>query len=178
MFIDEKGKLFGKINIIDLCIAIFVVLAIVVSVFKFGMTPSGSDSKNSAQTKYVVEYNLKISNIRDYTYSQFEKGEKIYATVTDRVMGKIKDIKKTPAKGNVLTTDGAYKEAIHPERYDVILTIEATGTVSKKGFVSVGGQQLLAHDEMSIATRKYKTTATIVDYELKEKVKVADKKSK
>jgi len=170
MFIDEKGKLFGKINVIDFCIAIFIVLALVVSVFKFVLSPADA---NDDKANFVVEYTLKIAGIRDYTVNQFEKGENVY-DVNGETIGKIKDVKVDPAEGMVLKKDGTYNETTWPDRYDVVLTLETKATTNKKGFIVVGeGRQLLSNEELEITNRKYKTTATIMTVNVLEKSKEA-----
>ena len=35
MIIDNKGRLFGKINIVDICVILIVVLAVGLTYFKF-----------------------------------------------------------------------------------------------------------------------------------------------
>ena len=73
MIIDEKGKLFGKISIIDIAVILLVILAIVGGIVIYNNTKSGktSPSENSLITDtdslndFCVEFQL--SNVRDIT---------------------------------------------------------------------------------------------------------------
>ena len=63
--VDEKGKLFGKINIVDLLVILLVVVVAVVLGMKFlgGGTPVGD-----GQPKPTLTYTVKVTEVDPVTY--------------------------------------------------------------------------------------------------------------
>lgn len=64
--IDEKGKLFGKINLIDLLALVLIVAALVLLAVRF-LLPSGSDPINGA-TK--LTYTAQVQSVDQATYEE------------------------------------------------------------------------------------------------------------
>lgn len=64
--IDEKGKLFGKLNIIDLLVLIIVIAAVAVIGVKF--LGGGSDEKSASGTQvtYTVRMTAQNANVVEY----------------------------------------------------------------------------------------------------------------
>lgn len=164
MIIDKKGKLFGKINIIDLCIVIFVVLAVAVAVFKFSATPGSI----SSESKTVIEYSLKVKEVREYTVNQFKVGDNIYDDESGKCIGKITDVKKSDAEAVGLKVDGTHKETTKPERYDVIISVETEGTVNDTGYFAAGTKQISANSSIIISNKRFQTTSNVVTVGIKE----------
>lgn len=159
MIIDKKGKLFGRINIIDLCVIVFVILAALVTYFKFNVSPKSS----SAESNVVFEYTLKISDVREFTAKQFEKGDNIYDDETGKFIGQITNVEMNDAEGFVLKTDGTYSKTIKPERYDVMLTLETSGTINDSGYFADGVKQISPHSTIIISNKKLKTTSSVAE---------------
>ena len=157
MIIDKKGKLFGKVNIIDLCIVVFVILAVFVTVFKFSATPGSTASQSNA----VFEYSVKVSDVREFTAKQFEKGDNVYDDESGKYIGKIIDVKITDAKAIGLKSDGTHVESTKPERFDAVLTIETNGTINDTGYFADGVRQISPHSTIILSNNKFKTTGKV-----------------
>jgi len=164
VIIDKKGKLFGKINIIDLCVAIFVILAVAVAVFKFSATPGST----SHESKTVIEYTLKVTEVRDYTVNQFKIGDNIYDEESGKCIGKITGVKKEDAKAVGLKMDGTHTETTKPERYDVIITVETEGTVNDTGYFAAGTKQISSNSSIIISNKRFETTSTVLTVGIKK----------
>lgn len=158
MIIDKKGKLFSKVNIIDLFVVIFVIAAVAVTFFKFNATPGRSSTEANA----VIEYSLKISDVRDFTAKQFEKGDSIYDDESGKYIGKITDVDVKDAIGYVLKADGTHNKTTKPERYDVTITLETAGKINDTGYFADGVKQISPHSTIIISNNKLKTTSTVV----------------
>ena len=157
MIIDKNGNLFGKVNIIDLCVVIFLVLAVVVTVFKFCATPKST----SLQSNSVIEYSVKISNVRDYTAKQMIVGDSVYDEESGKYIGKITNVKKTDAIALGLKDDGTLIETTQPNRYDVIVSIETNGTINDTGYFAEGVKNITPHSSIAIGNNKFKTSGNI-----------------
>ena len=68
MILDKNGKLFGKINIIDVAV-ILVAIAVVIGVFVRFTGGAGKIVKETKKIEYVVQ----ISGVRGYTVDALEK---------------------------------------------------------------------------------------------------------
>ena len=139
--IDEKGKLGGKINIIDL-IVILVVLAAVAAVFVLG--GRGSGSGGAQHVIYTVEVQGVdedvYKNIQNMLPSQLLSSEQLQDGYVTKVEGKLvpeNDQARIDAYQNI------YFVGMRPGlagSYDVVCTIEAniTDTVNSK----IGSQEI------------------------------------
>ena len=138
--IDEKGKLGGKINIIDL-IVILVVLAAVAAVFVLGGRGGGGQPQHVVYTVEVQGVDEDVyRNIQNMLPSQLLSSEALqdgYVTAIEGTKVTETDEAQIEANKNV------YYVGLHPGlagTYDVVCTIEAnvTDMVSTK----IGSQEI------------------------------------
>ena len=162
--IDEKGRLFGKINIIDLCLVLVVVLAIGGYFIKKNSVP-----KDLTEYKKIT-YAVEIKGIRKPTLEQFENkiGQSLAITKTGESLGKVCAVEANEARALMTDKNGKYVEAIQPERYDVILTIETQGTETSKGVFTEGGKQLFIGENLNITSETAETSGEILEIKVGE----------
>ena len=83
MFIDDKGRLFGKLNLLDL-----IIVLIIIAVLAFGgwyFTKGGTGGAETLTVDYTVEVLQKDPEYFDYIIA----GEKVVDGVTKQPMGEI-----------------------------------------------------------------------------------------
>ncbi len=154
--IDEKGKLFRKINVIDLLI-IIVVLALALATFIKFRT---SDSYMSKDT--TIEYTLLVENIREHTVEAIEKKkDAILDYETKKEIGDIVDVEMSGASELEMLNDGKYKEVKFKDKYDLLLTIQVKGTETTDNYYTLSGKKLVVGDEI-IIYNEYASTSGIV----------------
>ncbi|GMQ60194.1 hypothetical protein AN1V17_45940 [Vallitalea sediminicola] len=133
--INEKGKLFGLINIIDLITIVLIIALVLGAFYKF----KGNDINvlGSNQTK-EVEYVVRLVPNYGYFFEQYNIGDKLVqdkrvldATITDI---KIEDYYKT-----VQDENGEVSSQKHPFYKQAFITIKAT--VSDKDPIFKLGEQ-------------------------------------
>ncbi|MCL2827944.1 MAG: DUF4330 domain-containing protein [Oscillospiraceae bacterium] len=122
-WIDEKGRLFGKVSIIDLGIIFLVVLIALGAFVKFVVL-----DQTRLTTELSVRYTLQIHGIRDWTVNNIRVGDAVFSGITD--VGTIVSVAAQPQE-TVLSGDGKIWRAYVPERYTLYVEIEATATVSE-----------------------------------------------
>ena len=159
MIVDKKGKLFGLINIVDLCVILVVLVAIGAIYFKFNLS-SHSDIAAS-DDKVVVTY--KVSSVRDFTLRQFEIGDKLFCDEDDSFIGEVVNVSKEPATDYIRTVDGKIKKAEQPDRFDVFVEVECSAYIDGDKVYIQGGKQLYLNQENIYYTDTVQTTAKIVD---------------
>jgi len=153
--IDEKGRLFGKINLIDLLIILAVILVAAALCLKiFGGRAPGDvateDDLLKANEEVTVRFEVTVSGINEAYLEGLERYAEGANLVRDNnvINGKIVEFRKEvsssslDAVGNVISTEGQ-------NRYDAIFTIEYTGKMNANALmegeqvIRIGAQYLL-----------------------------------
>lgn len=160
--IDEKGKLFGIINIIDLFISIMLIVLIGFGAYKvFRVNPTVAVNTQKVTMVYFIQ------EVRDVTFNAIEEGEIAKDYDKNTVYGKIVKKEALPAKKMVSTADGRVIEAEIPNRYDVKVYIEGDAVISKTG-IYMGGQEVRVGYNAAIKGRKFGTRGFVFDVIINE----------
>jgi len=134
--IDNRGRLFGLINIIDLFITIILIALIGFGAYKvLKVNPTVAVDTEKITMVYMFQ------EVRDVTYNAIEEGEIAKDYDKNSVYGKIVKKEAMPATRLVNTDDGRVVEAPIPGRYDVKIYIEGDAVISNTG-VYMGNQEV------------------------------------
>ena len=160
--IDEKGRLFGKINIVDLIVILVIVIAAVVVGMKF-LGGSGNSVINPAKTP--VRYTVLVEGVEPEVYENIQRyipgqlmasGEMLDGYVTD----------VTPVEGRehtatVDTTEGALEIPVNNGKLDLIFTIECN--VVNPITTEIGTQEVRIGKSHIVKTDRFEmATGTII----------------
>lgn len=148
--IDGKGRLFGKINIIDLLI-VLLVIAIAGGIYLVFF--SGSD-KQAAETSKVV-YDFEITNVNKDFVDAINPGDPIRDSTRGNELGTV--VSKESRKATMLNEDlinGRYIIADVPNAYDVVITIEADADITPANII-VGGAEIKVGKKFFIKGKGY-----------------------
>jgi len=130
--IDEKGRLFGVISVID--VAVIVVLAVTAAAVyvKFNVLDLSSTATPMDNT---ITYQLTIYNMPEGRLTSLREEDLLYDKDNDtgNAVGKIIGISSSECYIPSVTVDGTYVMGHVEERYNVVLTIQAEGMVDVKG---------------------------------------------
>lgn len=178
MIIDEKGKLFGKISVIDLC-AILIVIVGIIGIFATKSKMDGgkiiSDSSQmliSTSTKMdKLEIKLKVKGVRSMTRDAFVVGDDVYLTSTYELLGTVTRVESEPAMRNIVGDKGVVYSTIMPDRYDITIYLEADGKKTEEGYFTKTNFQLLYGRELEIVTSTVQTYPVIEDVTVKKTTK-------
>lgn len=125
MFIDDKGRLFGKINLVDAVVLLFVLLALAGAFYRFYFT---SRIMQPAVPERIT-YKATLAGVRQVSADTLNVGDKVFLEPSNQFMGTIVEKVVEPAKGDVVKTNGEVVEAVMPGRFNVHMTINVeTGT--------------------------------------------------
>ena len=124
--IDNKGRLFGKVSLIDIFVLLAVV-AILAGVYVRNFVLDTTAAGNNPDV--TITYKAMIKGINNLLIDQFHVGDEFFDETFKASHGIVKEIEIKPAVTWQSTADGDYVKVYTPERSDVYLTIEATGTV-------------------------------------------------
>ena len=125
--LDEKGRLFGKINIIDLLVLLLiVVVAVVVGIKLLG--GGGLLSGNHTQGG-TITYTVKVEGVDPDVYDAIKgyKGDKLMASGTTIAGSEIVDITSEPHAAAITlnTQSGALQLPLEDGLLDLTFTIKA-----------------------------------------------------
>ena len=155
--IDNKGKLFGKVSLVDLLIILLVAVALIATVYKFNFSPHGDVNESNIKIEYV----LKIEGIRNYTVESIEIGDELYDSQSGDFIGSVTAVETAPAKDFVLMDNGDIRYAQMPERYDAYVTVES-GARTIGGFYYANGQrEINKFSNIEIESQDFACTAEV-----------------
>ncbi|HHY36231.1 MAG TPA: DUF4330 domain-containing protein [Firmicutes bacterium] len=158
--LDEKGRLFGLVNIIDLAVVLVFGLVLAFGAYKFlYVNPSYQPEPKTVRVELVVE------GVRQPTVDAIALGDRVYEKNSNGYFGTITDIKVVPAKEVVPTADGKLVEAEVPGRYDIYLTLESPAEVSEE-YIQITGQQVRIGLTPTIRTRTYQVETVVFGLEV------------
>lgn len=120
--INEKGKLFGIVNIIDLAL-LLVIVALAVGALLFMKREGGTVETLEKKDFYVT---ILCSKYRQEVVDAIKVGDLLYFGNSFTNL-EIVDVKAEPAKIDVPMPDGTIAYANHPELKDIYVTIKIIG---------------------------------------------------
>lgn len=173
MVIDKKGKLFGKVSIVDILVILVIIVGITGAYFALSTLNSGKLNDNSklalnASTPVQeATVTLKLKEVRSMTRDAIKEGDEIYETEDSKFIGTINQVSFERSAKTLVSNSGTVHNSEIPEKYDVTVTIDVTGKQTDNGFYTESGVQLLYGKDIEIRTSSVKTTPEIVGIEIK-----------
>jgi hypothetical protein len=164
--IDQKGRIFGAINILDLFLILLLIGALIFAGIKF--TQEG-EIVSGPKTQKEVTYVLYNSAEHPFVVDQIKKGDVIRNKDNNAKIGEVVAVEKQPGKSAVSTADGRMVMATVPEKYSVYITVKTKATVSGETAVGEGDNALLAGNKVSIKGPKYMIDTIISKVDLGDK---------
>ncbi len=161
---DKNGKIFGKINLIDL----LVIIALIAAVFGIGLrfiSKAAADAKNETSFRYVI----KVEGIRDYSIEALQKKGKLLEITSESDMGDIIEIKSEPQTRQHITDAGVAVEAEIPERYNAYITVDSKGKESDDKYFIGNEYELSVGTTMNVFTKYVNSSGRVTKVEKLEK---------
>ena len=137
--IDENGRLFGLVSIIDVAVIAVVAVLAVALYTKDTAMPIAS----VADPMQTIRYEVTIDNMPAGRLDSLRIEDGIYDQETGNPMGVIKDIRVADCEIAVLKADGTYVMAPIEDRYNVTLTVEARALVDDRGHYYVNRSNIV-----------------------------------
>lgn len=124
--LDKKGKLFGKISVIDLGIIILLIVFALGVYLKFGVL----EQTNTSTTNEKITFTLKIPAVRMLYFDQLKVGDAMYESTDNTRIGEITDVYYEDAEVTYVDLDGQSVNGPAEGRYDIYVTVEGEGAIS------------------------------------------------
>lgn len=126
MKLDEKGRLFGKINIIDL-IVLIAVLAVVAFFAAYKLMPHTTEKAQKIEMKIMSE------EVSDFVVDKIKIGDPVSDDLTNVPLGKVTNIEIGPSISWASNDDGEYVHSDREYWSSVIITTELEGKMYEHG---------------------------------------------
>lgn len=170
--LDSKGRLFGKVSILDVGAAL-VILLVIVGIFFFPGT-SGSVAQLSGTKPVEVDVIVRGLSVRqpEVLMSQFKQEKKTNIIIRNQPYGQvdIKSVQELPRTLAVPQPDGSVKERSDPRAnsfsLDMMMTLGGQGTVTKDGIV-LGNSKIKIGTPVELEGMDYRFNASIIDVRIK-----------
>lgn len=136
MIMDNKGRLFGKISIVDVVIIFVVVAAIAGIGYKF----SKSKMLNPFSQGDTVQIQFFWEETPEYAVESIKVGDTARDPSRNAVFGTVKEVKKGPSISWGVDSQGRQVKSSKEGYNSVLVTVEGKGIYSSNG-VSFDGSE-------------------------------------
>ncbi|UOO38588.1 DUF4330 domain-containing protein [Oscillospiraceae bacterium CM] len=160
--IDENGRLFGKVSIIDFFVLLIVLVIVAALVVKFNLldvTRQGADLK-------PVTYTVAVNGVRQYSVDSLKPGDVLFDKGNGgNAVGTITAVDYKPAVTASEKIDGSLVNGSYEGYFDVILTIKTDGIVTDGRTFSGKTYELNVNSNRNFYTKYTSFEATITGLE-------------
>lgn len=164
--INEKGKLFGLINVVDLLVLV-ATIAVVAGVGYKLFAPQIAEATSKQVPMTVV---VRVRGATPFLVEEVQRNDQVgkkivsgssYTTAT------ITDMRIEDYVQQVTTADGRIVDATDPSKKDIIFTIETT-VAEDTAAPSIGTQEVRAGRTMIVKTNDFETAGNIDSVQIGE----------
>lgn len=155
--IDEKGRLFGKVSLIDIFVVLFALAMVFAVYFRFFSNETTSVRGKSD----TITYTIRVNGVRQWAVDGFHVGDKLWEPEFDLCIGTITGIETTPATWEYDLMNGTQTVAGSEGRYDVYLSVEVEGLISKGHYYASRTYELGANFMIRFYTKYCDVVGTV-----------------
>lgn len=171
--IDEKGRLFGKLNIVDLLVILVVLVAVVVLGVKF-LGKDGGGGINPGKTQ--VTYTVLVKGVEQEVYDNIQKYIPGQLMASGEMLdGQVVSVEPRAHEQTVTvdTTDGTLEIPVDEGTIDLLFTIECN--VVNPITTEIGTQEVRVGKTHTVKTGKFELmNGVILDCEWGDGAAAAD----
>lgn len=129
MLIDSKGKLFGKISIVD----ILILAVILIFVAFMGMKYIKAGAATPFTNKDKIEIAFYGNEVFDYAANSVKKGDIVKDSVRNSVFGTVTEVSVEESKSYASDSSGKYATSPKEGYKSIYITVEGEGLYSDAG---------------------------------------------
>lgn len=160
--INKEGMIFGKVNIIDLCIVVFIIAALALGFMK--VTEDKGPIFVNASTGFSAD--ILLRSVYDGFQEDINEGDVVYDHKSGAVLGTVTSKTVTPAVAEVETASGEIVLSKVPNRWDVVFTIEGEGSYNADKGMNFGGEIRYIGLYFRMRTKTFIVDGVIIDLEV------------
>lgn len=165
--IDENGRLFGKISIIDLLVVAVVVVMAAALYVKNTQLDVGMEKPVSVPHQPIT-MQVRVNGVRNYMYQAIRVGDELWDRdypSGDNPLGKITDIQVLSDPGTVLCDmdDGTVEMIEAEDTVNLLLTVEGSGVVGDRTYALNGVYSVGVNSNRNYATMLVQFVGMVAD---------------
>lgn len=172
--LDSKGRLFGKVSILDVG-AVLIILMVIVGIFFFPGTTRGSVAQIGNVISKPVEVEAIAVGLKGRNLEQlFTVGEKTNLVIRNQPYGEvtITGVDILTRKVAIPMLDGTVKEVADPKdegafSKNVVLSLEGQGRITDDGPV-LGNIKVKIGNTVELEGPNYNFNASVIDVRVKD----------
>jgi len=146
MIINEKGKLFGKISVIDIFVLGSLVAVVLFGALRFGSTRG----IGILQTPVPVSISFIQEEVEDFTADRVSLGDPVSANVFNVDFGHVIDMAVSPAIVHNPNSDGIFTPSVRPGFSTIEITTQIYAHETDNG-IWVNGHSFFAGETVIIS---------------------------
>lgn len=135
--IDKNGKLFGKINIIDVIIVIVLLAAILFGAYKFGLFSQRQVITANTDKLRLVFYQEEVNT---FTTDNTKLKDPVTETLQNASLGSVVNLEVDKSVSWGYDKDGRQVKSTKEGFSSIFITAETTGTISPSGILTGGSK--------------------------------------
>ena len=148
--IDNQGRLFKKISIID----IIIVVAILVLGAGFIYRQTSQTLGNIINPTTPLYVTIHGAGIRHFIVDAVDVGDVVFRRHDRQAIGEVVDIRVEQAMGSLLRSDGTAVLAPMEGRYDIFITVAAVGSQGAVGYLVNGNDHMARGSEVELVSNR------------------------
>ncbi|HHY34236.1 MAG TPA: DUF4330 domain-containing protein [Firmicutes bacterium] len=146
---DEKGRIFGKISVVDLAIIFLFVLAL----GWFLYSRFGVNLRRQIEERTVpCEITLLVPAVRRPTVEAIRKSQAMFEFKTNAYVGTVSSVREEPANVWFLNNDGRWVMTPASDRSDVYVTLKAEARVGEN-VITVNGVEVRVGQSVNLKSK-------------------------
>jgi hypothetical protein len=134
MILDKKGKLFGKISIVDVLVILLIIAVGAGLYYKFGKSGTVTPFTHTQ----TVQVTLSLESVNQYIGNNIKEGDIVQDRVQNVTMGKVTSVKTGPDTSYFLNANGLVIKGSKDGYCSLSVTFEGQGIYTSTG-VTFGG---------------------------------------
>ena len=153
-FLDERGRIFGKVSVVDILVFLVIIAVVVFAVVR--MTGS-----NAATVPLRVTY--RVEAIRQATVDQLREKVRLKETVKDEggtVLGRVEEVIVQPTQEEYMTPQGELKPFDSPIFSDVDIVVLGEGSAAG---LRIGSIPMRVGNKVTLIGAKFQVQSVIWD---------------
>lgn len=156
-FIDDKGKIFGKINIVDLTLLLLVIVVVIGGTYKFSQI-------NNTTQDHLQKIDLKIEIEKEKVglVNAIKEGDLLLDSVRGTEFGEVISKTVKSHKELVIGKDGKVEFKEIPDTYDVELEIISPAMVTEEGIL-IGRKPTYIGSSVRLKSNLYVFNCKVID---------------
>lgn len=161
--VDQKGKLFGKINLLDFILLLIFTVLLLGGIYKLTMVDN---------TVYMPDYQqgeitIRLSNLRSYEVEALQQGDLI-AVPKIQDLGKVISVTSENRVDTVNSADGKIYSAANPMYFVAEVTLQSDELVCRDGKYFVGkNYKLIPGQALDVTNGVLECKGTLLSIEIK-----------